>query len=418
MCRSIPVLLLGAFALLAGSTAAADRPAQKHALLIGINTYEFSSSVSTFNIPTLQYADADVAKLSQSLERQNWIVDRSLRDRLATRENILIALSNYSSTLQPDDTFLIYFAGHGVKSASQRTYWLAWDTNPSRLDVKGMRLAHLLDFVADLPPKTKIVLLDHCYSGNLEYPSSGSVSADDTADSARSAGPGPAQPALRLNPPATNAREILPDDVLGNVATLRKHMVIIAAARGPAYESSEFGHGLFTYYLTQALDTGEADVDGPPDSQLTLHELVKYLTTKMKEYALRRNLQQEPFVPPPDGGDFATFAMLKLFSLPQDTNRHSTMERYLAQLATWVQPPRKWVKNDTLNQFAGLLGPWADAAGQTKPQNNLVLTAEDMSLIEELRSAVDGNVPREERTRALALEAKAAAVRNQARNSP
>lgn len=388
----------------AWSTAQADGPPGKYALLIGISNYQFSGDGSSASVPRLEFPDDDVNELKSTLDKQGWTV-KPLIDSEATHDQIMLTLATYNRVLNEDDTFLIYFAGHGVMNRRGRTYWLAYDTHPASLDYQGIRLTHLLEIVADLPPKTKIVLLDHCYAGNIEFlPRTAAI-----GDGARGLGAAPAgQRDWQITPPSVEAqaREILPTDVRADVGALHDQMVVIAAARGPAFEPAELHHGLFTYYLARALQTSEADTSGTPDAQLTVFELVDYLTREMQAYATQHGLAQSPLVPP-SSADFIHFANQKLFSLPPNLAQlQSIKQNYLAQLAAWQQPDRAWVTSETISQSAEVLGRWIDAQ-----QGRAILTGGEQRLVAALRSAVDGNVPPKEQTRAELFEAMAAGER-------
>jgi len=47
-------------------------------------------------------------------------------------------------------------------------------------------------------------------------------------------------------------------------------------------ESSEYGHGVFTYFLLKGLQ-GEADIDR--DGKVTLDEAIEYTRTKVREFS-------------------------------------------------------------------------------------------------------------------------------------
>jgi hypothetical protein len=179
-------------------------------------------------------------------------------------------------------------------------------------------------------------------------------------------------------------------------------MVVIAAARGPAYEPPKLKHGLFTYWLLKALQSRDADKD--KDSQLNVYELVTYLSDEIKKYSDQNGLGQSPLTAPP-GGDFVNFANLKLFSLPVLKDRQALVDKkqlYLAKLGEWNKPDRKWVSPSTISNFAELLERWIDAELGT-----LVLDTKDQDMIKELRNAIEGDAPAKEQTRAETLQAQA-----------
>lgn len=380
------------------------RPREKHALLIGISDYGAAGGGTGDSIRSLEFADEDLDGLEKVLKSQDWVVT-VLKNARAKRGDILWQLADYNRRLNENDTVLIYFAGHGVRNGRGRTYWVAYDTGPAMLDYQGIRMKHALEIIADLPPKTKIVLLDHCFAGNLEFDRALPATGDSRGPAAGEVSPGFRITASQ-DPKAAEerARGVLEEDVKSaNVAG--EHMVVIGAARGAAFEPTDLQHGLFTYYLLDALNSSRADAP-PQDGQLSVIELVTYLKAKMTEYAHAKGFTQSPLVAPADG-DFTEFASLKLFSLKP---LQGTKQRYLAKLASWAQDSKKWVLEETLNQLQEILSRWVEAQMGT-PANRPLLTEGERSLITALAGAVDGNVPADEKGRAEIFEAKAAALR-------
>src|SRR3954447_8112543 len=139
--RAYLALLLTCLCAMASSPAAAG---EKWALLIGIDSLRATQA----GINPLKFAGADVAALQQELEKQGYRVT-ALRDSGAKREDVFGELVRFAAIVKPEDTFLLYYAGHGVrnKAINHKTYWLTYDATLDRLDVAGVRLPHLLDYV-------------------------------------------------------------------------------------------------------------------------------------------------------------------------------------------------------------------------------------------------------------------------------
>ena len=74
---------------------------------------------------------------------------------------------------------------------------------------------------------------------------------------------------------------------------LEGKLVLAAATEDQvAWEDSELGHGVFTYFLLQGL-RGEADTDG--DHKVTVSELYRYVRERVEEYVrLHKGQVQEP----------------------------------------------------------------------------------------------------------------------------
>jgi hypothetical protein len=131
------------------------------ALIIGINDYENAS------IPDLGTAVSDAKAIARVLEDKYGFKVKLLLDRDATKEAMYRELRRLATSTKPDDSVLIYFAGHGDLD---RTYddgwWIPADAvggNPvTYLDniqvqkaMRSMKARHVL------------LISDSCYSGTL-----------------------------------------------------------------------------------------------------------------------------------------------------------------------------------------------------------------------------------------------------------
>lgn len=266
--------------------------AAKYALVIGISEYSYRGSVQN-----LKFADKDAKAMRAALERAEYQVDELINDE-ATRLDILEKLRVYNS-IKPTDEFILYFSGHGVRdsAANNAAFWLTYDANPNMLDNRGIRLSHLMDYVADIPAMNKLVLLDHCYSGDVRF----ERVEVETIDTANESGDGDT-----TNPPSgapegskdvttlagkVFAKAALPDTISAALAPDEgRGFAIIAGARNLAFEVDELGHGVFTKALLTAFGSRDADIsgapDGGPDKVLSLSELLLYLDGAVNRVSL------------------------------------------------------------------------------------------------------------------------------------
>ncbi|MGZ4808279.1 MAG: caspase family protein [Thermoanaerobaculia bacterium] len=248
-----------------------SRPAQgqpdapkKYAILIGLNHYLAP------RVAELKYATDDARELKKVLDQQGYDQAIVLLDSDAERNKIVAHLSRMAVIVRPQDTFLLYFAGHGLRSRIGKTptYWLTYDANVEQLEVAGIRLSHLLDYVADIKATKKIVILDHCFSGDLV------MNAQALADVSRA----PDSNAATIEPVA---RPGIPNDVFNATAPIAgSGTLVIAAARGFAYELASTGHGVLTTALLKALTTRVADTNG--DQKVSAFELMTYLKAEVE----------------------------------------------------------------------------------------------------------------------------------------
>jgi hypothetical protein len=269
-----------AFAVTAIPPAAAQpEPPKKYALLIGLNQY------LSPRVPDLKYATKDVTDLLPLLVLNGYVPIGPLLDVNAGRDNVVAHLYRIAALAKSQDSFLLYFAGHGVRSTIGRapTYWLTYDATFEKLDVDGIRLNHLLDYVADIKAGQKIVLLDHCFSGDIV------VRAASTGDPSRDATAGPA---IDLVPVARGGTPIPSFQDMAAVAG--SGTLVIAAARGFAYEldSNTGGNGVLTTALLNALKTRAADSNS--DAKLSANELMAYVESEVWRLSNEKQQPQRP----------------------------------------------------------------------------------------------------------------------------
>lgn len=259
--------------LLSAGAWAQDLP-RNYALVIGINRYV--SSIE--GVPQLKYAVNDAKAVRTALEQQNYDVI-PITDTVARRENIITELVNLAYTTKETDSVLIYFAGHGVRhkiGAREHSYWLTYDTTLPRLEVEGLRLTHLLDYVNDIPARRKILILDHCHSGDVEF-----------RNVALNAGARGVESSLAV------ARNLFSESLFSEqIQNHTEGLVVIGAATDNAYEFPDLGHGIFTHVLLQALTTPKADSDS--DGKLSVNELRDYLPEQVRQLAAERSIPQQP----------------------------------------------------------------------------------------------------------------------------
>ena len=248
----------------------------KFALLIGIDVYTSSSLIKK----ELKFAAADARSMEESLTRRGWKA-KPLLNAEASRRRIIRELHLLSLKAGPSDKVLIYFAGHGVRDGRGKgtTYWITTDASVENLVADGIRLNHILEYVNEIGAQEKILILDHCYSGDFESlpgdAGDGARDAEDMAD-------------VKIN-----ERDLYPEEIERLQNQTQPRLVIIAAARGPAYEDPNWGHGMFTKAMLDALNDPGSD-DDPVDEKISLRELWDYLNDAMADMASQRNLEQRP----------------------------------------------------------------------------------------------------------------------------
>lgn len=243
---------------------ALKRQGVAYVLAVGVNSYENHDF-------DLKYAVADAQDFSTEWQRQQTRLARYTRTELkvltdaqATKANILKALTDLSAKVQPEDSLVIYFAGHGTAQAN-RFYLIPHDLGflggRDAIDQSGLKaiLAHsisdveLADALEAIDVGQLLMVIDACNSGQ----------ALESEEKRR--GPMNSKGLAQL--------------------AYEKGMYILTAAQSyqAAQEASKFGHGFLTFALVEeGLKQNKADVE-PPDGEVITREWFDYATSRVPQ---------------------------------------------------------------------------------------------------------------------------------------
>jgi TPR repeat protein len=144
-----------------------SRTGDLYALLIGINDYGEA-------MPRLQFAVADVLSIREFLrERMDMKPNNcsilTFPDTgsgvVPQRNHVLAELDRFSNApMGPDDTFILYFAGHGF-ARDEASYLLAVDSNPGSSNLlrqTAVSLETVQDFLSEVRAGQQLLILDAC----------------------------------------------------------------------------------------------------------------------------------------------------------------------------------------------------------------------------------------------------------------
>ncbi len=150
----------------------------RDALVVGINTYEYSG-LSNLQAPA-EDAEAIAKRLEQDGEFNVWrlpeainrethhpFVGKKLAVNLPKLKQALVKLFLPEGNSIPD-TALFYFSGHGLRTTLgiPEGFLATTDVNPD-LELNGLSLKWLRELLRESPIKQQIVWLDCCHSGEL-----------------------------------------------------------------------------------------------------------------------------------------------------------------------------------------------------------------------------------------------------------
>jgi WD40 repeat protein/uncharacterized caspase-like protein len=270
--KDAPLLLTGADTLKRAGTA--------YIIAVGINEYANPQYNLKYAVADARSFGEEVSGRQAQLGRFEHIEVVPLLNENATKANVLTALKRLAGAseapslkagpldrlkrAEPEDTVIIYFAGHGTAQA-QRFYLIPHDLgyagDRTKLTEQGLQTI-LASSISDLELEAAVEGLD---AGHL-------LLIIDACNS------GQALEAEEKRRGPMNSKG------LAQLA-YEKGMYILTAAQGyqAALEVSQLGHGLLTYALVEeGLKTSIAD-SGPPDGVVSVREWLDFATERVPQ---------------------------------------------------------------------------------------------------------------------------------------
>jgi uncharacterized caspase-like protein len=190
-----------------------------------------------------------------------------LFDDQATLKGLESAFRDAKATVAAQDVFMLYLAGHGV-TLDGRYYFLPQDFryyNDDALRSNAINQEHLQRWLADVPARKSLVLIDTCESGSFSQ----SLAA---------------------------VRGMAEKTAIAKLTRATGRATIVASTdEQPAAEGYQ-GHGVFTYVLLQALRHADAEF-GNRDGYTGLFELAAYVNDQVPSITMEAfNFEQIPQV--------------------------------------------------------------------------------------------------------------------------
>ena len=229
----------------------------KWALLVGIDKYHES-------LGSLKYAGADCRALRDVLvsgplafpeDQVLLLADDTDEDHRPTFANIHSFLGSWLSAPKADDLVFVYFAGHG-RLVDGKNYLVPGDATLASLHTLGIPLRQVQDILERCKAKRKLLILDACHSG----------AGRDVAVMA-----GEMQAALAQG--------------------TGFYTIASCGAEELSHEWGDKGHGVFSYFLTEAL---RGECSPPVDGRLTVDYLYDWVHSRVVKWAAHHRCPQTP----------------------------------------------------------------------------------------------------------------------------
>ena len=198
----------------------APKPARHIAVLFGNNDY-------TAPIPELETPVADVSQTAEVLTRRYGFDARVLKN--ASKAQIIQALNQVASEATPEDSVLLFYAGHGyLMDDTNMGFWIPVDASV-KTAANWISNTDISKLLAAIRARQLILVSDSCFSGSLtrEHKITGSG--------------------------APKAEEVL-----------RRRSVVVLSSGGdePVSDEGKEGHSIFAYNLIKTLDAASGTTPG------------------------------------------------------------------------------------------------------------------------------------------------------------
>ncbi len=247
-----------------------------YVLAVGIDNYQSDLK--------LKFACKDATSISQFFKPGYFSSVKSicLLDEKAGKQAILDEMNRIAREAQPEDSVILYFAGHGT-SVRDMFYFLPWDTKTDTdVDIQSSSLSSLElgHALSDIPATKQMLILDSCNSGASTTSMGRILFTGDALDLAR-----------------TQQR------MVRNAGTF---LIAAATAKQYAAEVPELGHGVLTYAILTALGGDrkpQASVSS--DGTVTVNSLLRYLSEEVPKLSEKYRGIRQNVVQFSTGQDFA-----------------------------------------------------------------------------------------------------------------
>ncbi len=222
-----------------------------HALFIGIDAYQ--------HWPVLKNAVRDAAELQKILCRDYGFSPENtvlLRNGEAGWDNLMNQMKNMAADLGENDSFLLYFAGHGqLDRLTNDGYWIPSDgarSDPS----SWITNSAIREVFTTAQARHVLIIADACYSGSL-LRSVFSVPRDGILPSLQNrqdAGSTQSRGETSSLPIPEKSHDLHPfQQRIMELYLKKSRQVIASGGMEPVSDAGKEGHSLFAHYFLRAL---------------------------------------------------------------------------------------------------------------------------------------------------------------------
>jgi Caspase domain len=216
---------------------------RKLALLVGNGIYD--NQKYTY----LAKSAEDVHALAEVLRNPNTGAFDNIQELIDEPENtIRQTIDIFFAEKKRDDLLLLYLTGHGDIDRQSEWYFICRDTKPGQLFSTAISAGIIRKIMENCRSDQQIIILDSCYGGAFFEGSKGAIAVEES---------------------------------IKNQLTGRGRVVLAATSATQLAWEGDQPTSIFTSYLVQGIQTGEADKN--KDGYITVDDWFEYASEQVRE---------------------------------------------------------------------------------------------------------------------------------------
>jgi uncharacterized protein YjbI with pentapeptide repeats len=248
-----------------------SREAKRKALIVGVSYYTSS------RLDELDFCKNDgqqmyelLASLGYEISENNKLIGNVEGEKVRDKIHDFFG----DSYINPDDTLLFYYSGHGILDVDG-TYLASSDIDPDKPYRRGFSFEELSKMMEKSISTRVVVILDCCYSGAAKLSSKGIGSSKGDEDNAAKLG------------------RIAIDETFRKLPQGQGTYILAASlSTQEAYALTTSDHSFYTYYLLQGLKGNTQSVDN--EGNVTPLSLGSYVYKTIRSLSPDKRPKQTP----------------------------------------------------------------------------------------------------------------------------
>ena len=228
-------------------------------LSIGIDQYKDSTINLKYAVKDSTDIKEKLLKQAETLYKPRNIHHIILKDKDATKQNITNKITELSKMIKPNDSFILFVAGHGILLQNQY-YMLTSEYDGNVNDGTMISSNEIVEISKKIKSLSQLFIFDTCHAGGVDYIVSGLYDA-------------------RMS-------------VLAKKMGL--HIYASANSKEQAMDGYQ-GNGLFTYTLLDGLNNNK-NADKNKDNKISLTELGEYSKQTTTDISKKIGHSQTPLI--------------------------------------------------------------------------------------------------------------------------